>query len=78
MAIIREPILATDCDWETDRIWCRCQTWWKCHLESAIGCDGMLICTAHIDEGRIFTCDFSGADDEQLVRCSDYQPIKGE
>ena len=68
MALINTPINCHDVEWRHERIWCCCQALW--HSPGDGG--DMLICTAHIDEGRVFTCGFTGPDDPEIRHCSDF------
>jgi hypothetical protein len=63
--IIKEPIYGNEVSFEFDEKWCDCQAWWKQKPH--------LICTAHLHEGRVFSCNFSRPEDENLIHCSDYQ-----
>lgn len=64
MACIKEPIACGDVQWSGSGIWCSCQGFWTKA--------GILICAAHMEEGRIFTCGFTGPGDENLKHCRDY------
>ena len=61
--IIQEPVLLMDVDFEFEAKWCASQAMWQ----------GRIICLAHLAEGRVFTCDYHGPDDENLVHCRDYE-----
>ncbi len=76
MALIKEPIACDDVRWSGSPIWCPCQGFWTgAGVENYLILAeemGILICTAHMETGRVFTCGFTGPRDVELKHCSDY------
>lgn len=79
MALIKEPIACQDVRWVGDPIWCGCQAFWMKAPEKYLTAspEGILICAAHLNEGRAFTCGFTGPDDEHIEECRDYAASTG-
>ena len=57
--LIPELIDDADVDLKHDDIWCWCQYWWRkppaIYLTEG-GPTGIMICTAHVDRGQVYTC----------------------
>jgi len=63
--IITEPVFCDEVIWEAPSLWCKWQGIWK----------ERMICTAHLAEARVFTCDFKGIDDIKLEKCTDFESM---
>jgi len=68
MALVNEPVYRHQCYFRFKGKWCSSQVLWKKRKNSI----GKIICLAHLEEGRVYTCEFPNPEATTNI-CLDYR-----